>query len=39
MAKGLDYYLKVSEFELQLRYYVQFRINTLAKSTNMAAFG
>ena len=31
MAKVLDYDLEVSEFELQSRYYVDFRTNTLGK--------
>ena len=31
MAKVLDCSLEVSEFELQSRYYVHFRINTLGK--------
>ena len=31
MLKPLDCYLEVSEFELQSRYYVHFRTNTLRK--------
>ena len=35
MAKELDCCLKVSEFELQLRYYIPFRPNTLGKGMNL----
>ena len=31
MIKALDYGIIVSEFELQLRYNIHFRINTLEK--------
>ena len=34
MVKALDYGIVVSEFELQLRYYVHFRTNTLGKGMN-----
>ena len=34
MAKVLDYGLEVSEFELQLLYYVYFLTNTLDKGMN-----
>ena len=34
MVKAMDFGLVVSEFVLQSRYYVQFRVNTLGKSMN-----
>ena len=34
VANVLDFYIVVSEFELQLRYYVLFRTNTLKKGMN-----
>ena len=34
MVKALDYGIVVSTFEFQLRYYIQFRANTLGKSMN-----
>ena len=34
MVKALDYRIVVSEFELQLCYYVHFRTNTLGKGMN-----
>ena len=34
MVKAMDYEIGVSEFELQLRYYVHFRSNTLGKCMN-----
>ena len=34
MVKAMDCGIVVSEFELQLRYYVHFRANTLGKSMN-----
>ena len=34
MVKVLDYRLKVSKFELQSSYYVNFRTNTLRKGMN-----
>ena len=34
IAKLLDHGLKISEFEIQLRYHVLFLINTLGKSLN-----
>ena len=34
MVKALDYGIVVSEFKLQLRYYIHFRTNTLGKSMN-----
>ena len=34
MVKAMDCGLVVSEFELQSRYYVHFRANTLGKDTN-----
>ena len=34
MVKAMDYGIVVSEFELQSRYYVHFRANTLGKGTN-----
>ena len=34
MAKTLDYRIVVSEFELQLSYYIHFETNTLGKSIN-----
>ena len=36
MVKALEYGIVVSEFELQSRYYVHFRTNTLAKGMNPA---
>ena len=38
MAKALFYSLEVSEFELQLRYYVFFPTNTLEKGMNPTYF-
>ena len=35
MVKAMDYRIVVSEFELQLRYYVHFRANTLGKGMNL----
>ena len=35
MVKALDCRIAVSEFELQLRYYVHFRTNTLGKGMNL----
>ena len=34
MVKAMDCRIVVSEFELQLRYYVHFRTNTLGKGMN-----
>ena len=34
MFKAMDCGIVVSEFELQLRYYVHFRANTLGKGMN-----
>ena len=34
MAKVLDYKLEISEFELQSRFYVHFRINIFGKGIN-----
>ena len=34
MVNALDYGIVMSEFELQLRYYVHFRTNTLGKGMN-----
>ena len=34
MVKAMDCGIVVSEFELQLRYYVHFRANTLGKGMN-----
>ena len=34
MAKAMDCEIVVSEFELQSRYYVYFRTNTLGKGMN-----
>ena len=34
MVKVMDYGIVVSEFVLQLRYYVHFRANTLGKGMN-----
>ena len=34
MVKAMDYEIVVSEFELQSRYYVHFRANTLGKGMN-----
>ena len=34
MVKAMDCWIEVSEFELQLCYYVHFRINTLGKGMN-----
>ena len=34
MAKAMDCGIVVNEFELQLRYYVHFRMNTLGKGMN-----
>ena len=34
MVKAIDYEIVVSEFELQSRYYVHFRTNTLDKGMN-----
>ena len=34
MVKAMDYGIVVSEFVLQLRYYVYFRANTLGKGMN-----
>ena len=34
MVKAMDYRIAVREFELQLRYYVHFRTNTLGKDMN-----
>ena len=39
MAKELNYGLEVDEFELQSRYYVPFRTNTLGKGMNPPAMG
>ena len=38
MIKPLDYEIVVSEFELQSRYYVHFRINILGKGKNPLFF-
>ena len=38
MVKPLDYRIVVSEFELQSRYYVLFRTNTLWKGKNPLIF-
>ena len=38
MAKVLDRSLELSEFELQLQYYVHFRIITLARGINSLKF-
>ena len=35
MVKAMDGGIVVSEFELQLRYYVHFRVNTLGKGMNL----
>ena len=35
MAKAMDSGIVVSEFELQSRYYVHFRTNTLEKGMNL----
>ena len=34
MVKAMDYGIVLSEFVLQSRYYVHFRVNTLGKSMN-----
>ena len=34
MVKAMDYEIVISEFELQSRYYVHFRANTLMKGMN-----
>ena len=34
MVKAMDYGIVVSEFVLQSRYYVHFRVNTLGKGMN-----
>ena len=34
MVKSLDYWIVVSEFELQLLYFIQYQINALAKNIN-----
>ena len=34
MVKELDYDIAINEFELQSRYYVYFRTNTLGKGMN-----
>ena len=34
MVKAMDYGIVVIEFELQSRYYIHFRINTLEKGVN-----
>ena len=34
MAKAVDSWIVVSEFEVNLRYYVDFRINALGKGMN-----
>ena len=34
MVKAMDYEIVVNEFELQSRYYVHFRANTLGKGMN-----
>ena len=34
MIRAMDYGIVVSEFELQSRYYVHFRANTLVKGMN-----
>ena len=31
MVKAMDYKIVISEFELQSRYYVHFRVNTFGK--------
>ena len=38
MVKAMDCGIKVSEFELQSRYYVHFRINTFGKGMNPLIF-
>ena len=38
MVKAMDYEIVVSEFVLQLRYYVHFRTNTLRKGINRLTF-
>ena len=39
MVKAMDYEIVVSEFELQSRYYVHFRVNTLGKGMNPVNYG
>ena len=39
MVKAMDSRILVSEFEIQLRYYVHFRTNNLGKGMNLLAMG